>query len=618
MRVSVPDKHPVKVIDFPRLDGGLNLWELDYRLDANQSPNMKNLWWQDGILQCRDGQEYLTDDETLGTGYACYESTFWDHGFFHIGDALYHRDMTKDSADTLHLLIEGVPENRGTFFRYFDWLFYKNRGGFFRIEYADGGFAAVDVRDLAYTPIILLNTDPETGAGDTYQPENRLSPRKEVWYNAKQDVRTYRLPLGQLDSVVEVKVNEVVLESGYTVDTEAGTVTFDTAPPVTTPPTNNTVVITYEKANDGAMSSIMDCKYAAVYGGDAAICIVLGGCPAQPNAMFWNANDDLSMNAAYWPIINYNLAGDTEEAITGFGKQYGSLIVLKERSVGRCSYSIVTVDERSSISLTYVNINSKIGCDLPWTVQLVNNNIVFCNRANGVHMIRDSSAAYENNIVGLSRNVNGTKQRPGLLEDLKVADRDTVCGFDDDNRYWVCANGHAYVWDYLLSEWSDPSWFYFTNINGVAFTRTIDTSFHINHIGKLTQFIRNFADYDDAIEKIYQFPPQFFDNYDRLKDVLHVIFTVRSDTDSEVKILYQTDYGDRYDLTPIRSFSWKMAPRNLAYRYLNVQRYAHVAKRKPGTRHVRHFAMQLQNNEAHHDLAIVSAQIYYKFLGRDR
>ena len=37
------------------LSGGLNLSELDYRMDADQSPDMQNLWWRDGVLGCRDG-----------------------------------------------------------------------------------------------------------------------------------------------------------------------------------------------------------------------------------------------------------------------------------------------------------------------------------------------------------------------------------------------------------------------------------------------------------------------------------------------------------------------------------------------------------------------------------
>ena len=52
MRISIsnmPNQHATKMVDFPRLDGGLNLWEMDYRINRNQSPEMKNLWWQDGV-----------------------------------------------------------------------------------------------------------------------------------------------------------------------------------------------------------------------------------------------------------------------------------------------------------------------------------------------------------------------------------------------------------------------------------------------------------------------------------------------------------------------------------------------------------------------------------------
>ena len=134
----------------------------------------------------------------------------------------------------------------------------------------------------------------------------------------------------------------------------------------------------------------------------------------------------------------------------------------------------------------------------------------------------------------------------------------------------------------------------------------------------MTKFQRDFMDYEGAIDKVYQFPPQFFGTYDRLKDVLYVIFSVRSDTDSETRILYQSDFETRYDLTDIRSMNWKLAPRRLSYRFLGSQKYAHVARRSPGCRRVRHFAMRLTNNTAAQDLAILSAQIYFRYSGRDR
>ena len=130
--------------------------------------------------------------------------------------------------------------------------------------------------------------------------------------------------------------------------------------------------------------------------------------------------------------------------------------------------------------------------------------------------------------------------------------------------------------------------------------------------------MRNFLDYGGAIEKVYQFPPQFFGSYDRLKDVLYCIFTVRSDTDSMIRVQYQSDYEERYDRTDISTLSWRLVPRNLAYRCLGVTKFAHVAKRKPGCARVRHFSMRLSNHIAGQDLAILSAQIYFRYLGRDR
>lgn len=695
---NIPHQHATKVIDFPRLDGGLNLWELDYRISRNQSPEMKNLWWQDGVLQCRDGQTHVSA-VPLGTGYTCASELFWDHGFFHVADKICYMELATPigEGETREMteLCSGVPENRGTFFRYNDWLFYKNRGGFFKIKYdpdASPVFSVVDMTEEAYTPVIALNSDPSSGAGDLYQPENRLSAKKTVHYNAaetsvtvsktgdgstkvfdmgktasadfltdleyvyfgstlisptlytldkatgkvtfttapesgivitfllKTGVVSYQLPVKELDSVDKVVVDgeEKVYGTDYAVDLEKGTVVFVTPPPVHNPIVNNTVEITYSKVNEDALNSVLDCPYATVFGGDNNVCIILGGCKAQPNAFFWSGNDSVAMNAGYWPMSFYQLAGDSEDGITGFGRQYSTMIVFKERSIGKANYGIETVDGRDSISFTYANINSKIGCDLPWTIQLVENNMVFCNTQGGVHVVRDSSSALENNIECISRNVNGTAQRPGLLETVRSVDKDLVCSFDDDNRYWVCARGRVYLWDYLLSSWKDPSWFYFNAVPGIAYLRNVDTSYHLDSAGLVTVFQRNFMDYEGAIDKVYQFPPQFFDTYDRLKDILYVIFTVRSDTDSVVDILYQSDYEDRFDLIPIQSYSWKLTPRNLSYRCLRAQKFAHVARRKPGCRHIRHFAMRLTNNEAAQDLAILSAQIYFRYLGRDR
>ena len=125
-------------------------------------------------------------------------------------------------------------------------------------------------------------------------------------------------------------------------------------------------------------------------------------------------------------------------------------------------------------------------------------------------------------------------------------------------------------------------------------------------------------DFEGPIEKIYRFPTQFFGSYDRLKDIQYILLSVRSDTDTELRIQYDTDYERRDDLTNIRTLSYRLVPRNLAYRSLAVPKFAFVAKRKPGCRHIRHFTMSLSNDVTGQDLAVVSAQIFYTLQGKER
>lgn len=605
-----------KVLTFPRLDGGLNLRELSYRMASDQSPEMKNLCWRDGALCSRDGQVWLTEENTPGTGYAAYESTVHSAAFLHIGDGIWSLGMEGRTGDTLLApvrLCNCVPENRGTFFRWGDSLYYKNRGGYFRIQQTDGGFSCAPVE--AYTPVILINADPATGAGDLYQSENRLSPKKTVWYTAKAGETEYHLPVGEVDSIDRVEVDGVETMA-YTADLGKGIVTFEASPPQHDGVTANTVRITYAKYNAAAYQSIMDCPHATTYGGEQNACIVLGGGDSQPNTYFWSGSHTI-LDSGYFPMEQYNLAGAADEPITGFGKQQNLLVIFKENSVGRAVMSTAEMASgRVVLTMDYTPINDCIGCDLPGTIQLIENNLVFCNTRQGVHLLRDSSSAHENNILCISGNVNGTALRPGLLE--KVRAERTACSFDDGGSYWIVSGGDAYQWDYAISTAAQPSWFYHTDIHAVSLFQSGSHRCHLNRAGRVTEFRRIFGDYGKPIHKKYRFATESMEGYDRLKNILSVLFTVRSDTDTVVHITYETDHETRSDPTPIRSFAWRVSPRNLAYRYLGGRRYATVARRRPGCHHVRHFTMTLENNEFGADMSVVSAQIFYRLQGRER
>ena len=624
----MPSPNRERSMNYGNLAGGLNIFELDYRLRTNESPDMKNLVWKDGCLNSRNGQVWV-DSTDRTTGYAAYDS--WFHGaiFFHAGTSIYWIDPEAENPVATAIYTNVAMTKRGTFFLYDTKLYYKAPGVYVQITHSGTTFTAANV--VGYVPTTYINCSPSNGAGTAYQPENRISSEKTLEYNAESGVTAYHLPV-LATSVTKVVVDGVEKSSpaDYTYDSTTGVVTFTTAPPVTVPPTNNTVKITYSLANADAMNNIMDCPYAAVYGGTGSLCIVVGGCTAQPNAYFWNGNN-IAMDPTYFPMTQYQLAGDSSDPITGFGKQQSYLVILKKRTVGRTMISTQYVSTgdaalgvsndsgRLTIDLPYIQINDKIGCDLPWSIQLIENNLVWCNTEQGVHYLKDSSSAYENNIVCLSHKVNGSKTRHGLLYDMRHADPDKVSSCDDTRKYWVVADGHAWVWDYSLSEYKDPSWFLFTNINAMAFIVKEEDVWHVDGKGRITHFERTFADYNSqSIEKVYQFATQYFGTYDNLKNVNSIIITMRSDTNGTSTLQYITDYERRYDLTPLKVRHWLLTPRNLKYRSLAGRGFAEVFRRRPMCRRVRHYTMRLENNTIGEDLSIVSAEVFFNLQGKDR
>jgi len=757
---SMPTPNREYVVNFENLKGGLNLYELDYRIDNDESPEMKNLWWRDGVLTCRDGQEFV-NNLVYGSLHAVYERLWNGHMFVHTDTKIFVVDPEDGTRQVLYNGGEDMTV-RGKFFPYNEKLYYKTTGYYIVISYdeADDSFSATDAE--GYTPVTYINCSYVNGSGYVYQPENRLSPYKTLWYNSAYTltntvtgslsvsveesyfrmrinvpgsytftynngwtlngasvdpldygirvggtpvngntivvklafVNEYYLPVDASD-VTKVEVDGVELATekitassnpaslkpvvnaedwraavsssgtyrftydgssstwrlagtavslsnygisitgtpsadntitvvytrgGYWYDEGSGVVGFFDPPTVYYPEINNTVRITYKQDNEVAYNNIMDCSIAEVYGGTGALCVVMAGSKTQPNAYFWNGQNSVAMDPTYFPMTQYQLAGDMVDPITGFGKQQGYLIVFKERSVGRTSLETQTVDERLTIDLAYTAINSKIGCDLPYTIQLIENNLVWCNRSQGVHFLANTSAAYENNVVCISKKINRSQAdwSKGLIPDLERTDTVNIISHDDDMRYWLVVGTDVWLWDYTISTYTKPSWFYFENIMARGFVQDGNTLWHFDRVSRLTIFKRVFHDYNQAIDKVYKFAVQYFGTYDNKKNINSIIVNTISTTSTVIDVTYHTEYETRKDLTPLVVDAWKLIPRDLSFRNLRGGGFARVFRRKPHCRRVQYFTFKLENHDPKKDLTIVSAQIYYNYQGRHR
>jgi hypothetical protein len=261
--------------------------------------------------------------------------------------------------------------------------------------------------------------------------------------------------------------------------------------------------------------------------------------------------------------------------------------------------------------MNYTRINAEIGCDLPGSLQLVENNLVWCNRRYGVCRLKDSSAAYENNIVQISRKINGDYRLDGLLEQLKSVADDEVRSVDTGKRYILALGTDAYEWNYELSQYDNPSWFFHTNILGVGFVPLANEElYEVTADGKVATFEPVFSDFGTtAIEKIYRFPPRDFGSYDRVKNIKSMLFQTRGDYKTNTQIEYRCDYGSRVDATNLAVIPPAGATQGS---------FAKDFRRKPGYHNIHHLGIELSNNTAGEDLNLISAQIFYEYRGRTR
>ena len=668
----------IRCIDISSLNGGLNLWDLDYRLEANQSPDLVNVYWQDGSLSSRPGQAYVyesaaDDEHKYGAFCACYERPWQNYIIAHKGSMLYKIDPSTGEHTRIY---DGELSTSpgGNFFVFGNKLYYLSGHGDYVV--IDQTCRASDVSP--YIPIVIVNRKPDGTGGDTFQDENRLSPQKKIQFTTDGTSTEYHVPSGytpmdamgviaELTSPSAITYKELQVYTNYAgfptkgeaniyyydsetkkyytwslnayneettapdltktfgVNRTTGVITFNKAPAAAMTQSPSNLEITVSKADEDTLNSILNCSCATVYGGDTQLAVVCGGTPKQPNAYFWSGSTQNGTDPTYFPFDYYNYAGaSADEYVTGFGKQQSMLVIFKERSIGRSYFSTVTIDDMDYLKLPFTPINESIGCNLSGSIRLIENNLVFANTYGGVYVLLDTSSYGENIVKRISRNINGDGiTAKGMLYDTRQVASTAVTSFDDGQRYWLIVDGYgAYLWDYALSSYSrneeNISWFYFNNINARGWFKTVDTNIYFTRNGSIAKFIEQFNDFGEAIERRYTFATQNFGTYEVLKDVIRVIFSVRSDTDSAMRIVYKTDYEIREDKTPIRAYGYRLSPRDLTHRSLRPIMFAGTAVRQPRCYHVRHFAMTLINNAINTDMSVVSAQILYRYNREDR
>lgn len=592
------------------INGGVVYTDLPQKMLDNQSNEMLNLYYKERILTKRPGQSYLTASQGDFSVLSIFDKKYKGFLIFAAGTKMFKCDLTTGAVTEIYT---GLTANKGVFFVFkdktgADILYYKNGAQY--VQY--NGTTANPV--VGYIPTVIIGRAP-TGGGTPLEQYNRIQAGFKNSFSANGTATVYQLSLTNLDATtVTVTLNGVAKVEGadFTVNRTTGQLTFTVAP---TAGTDNLIVTAY-KTDTTARDTIFTAKYAVTFGGDNDTRVFVAG---DSTTYYYSG----LLDPTYFPENQFNNAGVDNSFITGFGKQYNVLVVFKERSMYAVTYDFNAGVPRFPLAL----LNDTNGCDIPYTIQLIKDNLVWCNTYNGVMILNSTDIKDEKNVSQLSENINGVIRAPGLLNESNLKQATSV---DFDGHYWICVNEKVWAWNYEVSPYVNTgnayedqrrlSWFAFDNINANCWFFFDNILYYgdrtVSRIVKMLPTVYN--DFGTAINAYWACKLNDFGLFDWTKTILQVRFSSKTDVATEITTTYYADNGTRVDPKKdfILSFRWDTAKWNLwTWR---VIRFARTITKYPGIKSTVYFKVLFSNNTVDNNLTIIDLSVLWLPLKKSR
>jgi hypothetical protein len=436
----------------------------------------------------------------------------------------------------------------------------------------------------------------------------------------------YHLPQTNLDADSPVRVTvgiatdpytmELAKDTHFSVDYAAGTVNFGGGSQPFGPqmPGTNNVWITAHKDVPGGREKITGCTVALRFGGEAAgmtggTRVFVMGNPKYPYHL-WRSDLGMHVSAgmAYFPDTSEEVLDQNSDAITAAAKMGEQLIVFKENSVFAIGYSYDGKDAYYPVR----ECNSAIGCDMPGSVQLIDNRLVFAHSRSGVHMLVSSDNALENIIKPISANINA------LL--LREPDIKSACSCDFDRYYWLKAGGHIYLWDYDTTPYYNYSdydkaqkrlaWYRFDNINAAVFC-PLESSLYYGSPNGIVRLYRGHNDFGQAMNAYFKSKAFDLGSPNELKTFVSLYPGFSADGNIFVKVTVANEKTDNYKSweKDIRSFDWRTF--NLGAFTWHRIKFAQVYEMRLNMRMATFLQVKMSGNALDRGVGLSSLRITY-------
>lgn len=433
------------------LSGGLNTQVPPEFLDDRELSDCLNVYWKEGALRTRpalhvwdhtdvDHGAVVATFETVDSEYLFVKTERYLLVYGRNGEVLNHFLPGDFLGAEQHVLFTESAD--GTV-----WLFLTEtlngkvvRQSPFAIH-LNGDTAEITTLLEEYVPLVFINGRGSTdrlavGSGRMYEGFNLLTPQYRALWTSDGESTWFSQPFAvgsgpfsveythtdgavysftasvestAADTVAKSKpldlpdVGEVYLQ----VSTLGNAFAFcnaDTHSPVALPEvgvTGNVAVRAFRKTADVTTDrdAIYGMSFSTWFGGDnsgrgGGTRLFLGGNAKAPHLVRYS---DVN-NPLYFPENNFFYVGDRAQAVTAFGKQNGMLVVFKERELYCCDYAYRAVEDEELIAGEVVDVTTAaffplrqlhpaVGCDLPQTVRLCGNRLVWANTDGAVYML---------------------------------------------------------------------------------------------------------------------------------------------------------------------------------------------------------------------------------------
>ncbi|MBQ7465536.1 MAG: hypothetical protein IJS55_03325 [Oscillospiraceae bacterium] len=336
-RFSVPGQPSRRNIVIDRFRG-VDMTSSPSTIDPTRAADAPNMVRdQVGTVRKRMGYELIYDpmqddfgtkDEPIQFVYGVHHLGL--HTLVHFGRKLwwvYGGSLEYNTQPRLQLIEKetvGIGTSRSFVFE--GKLYLLTPSGY----YVYDGNNVTKVSEIAYVPTVIISRRP-SGGGTVLEGYNLIGRRwKESFLGTAADT-VYQLTQDGLDSdTVQVSVMQpdgswAALTEGtdFTVDRQAGTVTFTTAPGASPVSGADNVEITVAKTNSDNAAIIDGCRIFALYGvGGASDRVFLGGNPDKPGVDWYSGFED----PTYFPDINYTKLSRDGASLKGYAVVRDTLV----------------------------------------------------------------------------------------------------------------------------------------------------------------------------------------------------------------------------------------------------------------------------------------------------